>query len=275
MSESDIEALLIRFRGLKHLVLDECMGLLRGGQGHGDAMGQELEWWSALGRRCALAGVKKARDREKQFKSWLEAQSQGQMDDGGGGGPAAEPRRVRPGRRGLATATISLRGASALPEPAPLIPPPPSSSLKKNKKSVPVKIHIVPPLPTLLSISLYPTLKTPISAETQAEIVAEFERGWEDGVRVIWERRARMKTSFVRDPTGVGAKPRFLEFRDGGDVDEEEGFEGLGDVKIDVFSRGDVSSQGSPILCIYGGGPDLDIHPEGCGHSVAGAVWVY
>lgn len=60
VAESDVEQLLGRLVGLKHLIADNC-SLLRG---EGD--------WAAFGKTCALAGVKRAREREKKLKAWLE-----------------------------------------------------------------------------------------------------------------------------------------------------------------------------------------------------------
>lgn len=280
VSESDIEALLIRFANLQHLVLDECTSLLRGGPG--PAMGQELEWWSGLGRRCALAGVKKARDREKRLKAWLEAQSHplNEEEDSNTQVASDVPRRARRGRRGLATATISLRGASSPPRAGPSIVAPPSTSEKKTTTGVraSVKIHIVPPLPTLLSICLHPTSRITTNPEVLPLIHAEFEAGWNDGIRVVWERRGRMGSTFLRGPT-VGPKPRFLTFQTGlyGRADYDEGFEGLEDVGVGdegVFFQPDGAASGvrsAPILCLGGSSLD-DGHAEGCGHTIAQAI---
>lgn len=60
VAESDVEQLLGRLVGLKHLIADNC-SLLRG---EGD--------WAAFGKTCALAGVKRAREREKKLKAHLE-----------------------------------------------------------------------------------------------------------------------------------------------------------------------------------------------------------
>lgn len=55
-----MEQLLGSLPGLKHLIADNC-SLLRG---EGD--------WAAFGKNCALAGVKRAKEREKKLKVWLE-----------------------------------------------------------------------------------------------------------------------------------------------------------------------------------------------------------
>lgn len=62
--EADLDVVLARFTKLKHIILDYCP-VLR------SAEFQEEEW-TALGKRCALAGVKRARDREKRLTAWLQ-----------------------------------------------------------------------------------------------------------------------------------------------------------------------------------------------------------
>jgi len=106
--ESEVEMLLVQFTELNHIIVDDCL-IFRGDLQEGS--------WSALGKRLALIGVKRSREREKALKAWLEA-SIGNTD---GRINATTTRRIRPGRSGLATATISLRGAA---EPAVAVPLP-------------------------------------------------------------------------------------------------------------------------------------------------------
>ena len=104
--DAEIDSILARFATIRHLVLDRC-AVLRGDLREGEG--------GALGKRLALIGVRRARDREKALKAWLESQvvvadaipSDGAPAVDQGAGPAE--RRPRPGRRGLATATISFR----------------------------------------------------------------------------------------------------------------------------------------------------------------------
>ncbi|KAF8079100.1 hypothetical protein FPV67DRAFT_1404358 [Lyophyllum atratum] len=290
VSEADIETLLARFKDLKHLILDGCTSLLRGGSP--PALGQELDWWTSLGRRCALAGVKKARDREKQLKLWYETLVQVRLSADLGDPPvdrSSEPRRPRRGRRGLATATITLRGASSPPRPVPLSTPASTTAISRTlgKSSVAPKIHIIPPLPVLQTLCLFPTpiQNTPaaIKPEARVLILSAFEKGWNDGIRVIWEKRARMGTSFSRDPVEGTPRPKFLRFRQGREEEwgvQEEGLEGLEDVgpgEREIFFRNESTGLDlgkTPVLCLSGPGIGVDGHVDGCGHSVARDIWM-
>jgi len=271
ITDSDIDALLIRFDKLKHLVLDHCLNL-----GDWRLMSEDLTWWSALGNRCALAGVKRAREREKSIKAWFEAQS----SENRSVSDQHLTYRSRPGRRGLATATISLRAST--PSPGD-----PTKNLQPWTKMGPLpKIHIIPSLPTLLSISTSPLMVSDdipaFSMEIQVSMIVAFKNGWEDGLRVLRERRSRLATSFLRG-TAVGPKARFLKFKDGKDRDEEEdGFEGLEDVEVGdegafleaVDGDGTPISREPPILCFSGLRSKDEGHIDGCGHSIASGIWI-
>ncbi|KAF5385216.1 hypothetical protein D9615_001113 [Tricholomella constricta] len=290
VSEADIEALLIRFRNLQHLILDGCTSLLRGGSPQ--ALGQDLQWWSALGRRCALAGVKKAKDREKELKAWYETLIRNAIASSNPDAPAAdelpEPRRTRRGRRGLATATISLRGSTSPPRAVPSSSSVPSIALQRTtgKLPVPPKIHIVPPFPVLRTLSLFPASTTNTSAavspDARIQILAEFEKGWNEGIRVIWQKRARMGMTFLRDSVEGAPKARFLKFREGREEDwgaEEEGLEGLEDVGAGgghMFFRHENMASGLgdvPVLCLAGRDMEAHGHAGGCGHVSARDIW--
>ncbi|KAG6813979.1 hypothetical protein H0H92_004472 [Tricholoma furcatifolium] len=300
-SESDIEKLLIHFTTLHHLVLDACASLLRSASPQ--ALGTELDWWFALGRRLAMAGVKRAREREKLLvKEWEanHAHAAGGGEDGDEPSEGSGPRekKSKRGRRGLATATITLRGADA-PEPLPRAGARSSSSAPSTSASTstsrsalgaqtrplaPPKFHIVPPLPILRSISLSPTpVESLIPPAVRPLIAAEFERGWNDGVRVVWEIRTRLGTTFVRYHQQRNSKGiiKFLAFKDKGrniDEDEDEDweeYEGMEDVLVgqeDIyFFRNEETHLNvgtPPILCLAG--PDIAAHGHvpGCPHTV-------
>ncbi|KZT30955.1 hypothetical protein NEOLEDRAFT_1238122 [Neolentinus lepideus HHB14362 ss-1] len=72
----DVKRILGRFGCLKYLVLDDT-DVLRGGFGRAE--------WRQLGRDCALAGVKKARERQEKVKEWLDV----------GGGATIHRREIR------------------------------------------------------------------------------------------------------------------------------------------------------------------------------------
>jgi hypothetical protein len=249
-------------------------------------MSEDLTWWFALGNRCALAGVKRAREREKTLKAWLEARSSNNSPTNDQDPPLAIPpeaRRPRPGRKGLATATVSLRAST----------PPPSTSTAVNQSlqprtrvGPPLKVHIIPPPPSLLSLSASPLTvlggSVAFNAETKVSMVAAFKNGWEDGLRILRERRSRLAATFLRR-TAVGQRVRFLKFKDGNESgDDEEGFEGLEDLKAgdedaffeDVDGDGTPISRDPPILCLSRLRHEDDGHVDGCGHSVAAGIWI-
>jgi hypothetical protein len=151
---------------------------------------------------------------------------------------------------------------------------------------LPPKIHIIPSPPSLLSLSVsllaVPGGPVAFNTETQVSIIAAFKNGWEDGLRVLRERRSRLATSFLRR-TAVVQNVRFLKFKDGRDGDgDEEGFEGLEDVAVgdesgfleDVDADGTPVSRDSPILCLSGLRHKDEGHVDGCGHSVASGIWI-
>ncbi|KAG6856022.1 hypothetical protein H0H87_008339 [Tephrocybe sp. NHM501043] len=394
VSEADVEKLLVRFTCLKHLVLDACTSLLRSGSPQ--TSGAELDWWFALGRRLALTGVKRAKEREKELKAWYEARQRtlfppDMLDDIQEGQQHQEQKRVRKGRKGLATATITLRGSATSPpragarRPSPVRPrqpqtaatasssssvtgqlnvtsdlhqeedgstnelsasgdehksdegfddmetkpsptpekkprsltrnpgkrravpsktiPEPSSIQRSKLRPIP-KLYIIPPLPILSSLSLFPASaqnappSTGINHDIQVQIRAEFERGWNDGLRVIWEVRARLGMTFSRSQDddrnkgkGKGKtkedtpKPRFFMLKDRKmwrDIyhsddeeaeEEKEGHEGLQGVfpgMEDIFFRSEATliDCGAPVLCLAGSGVDSTGHASGCGHFI-------
>jgi len=175
--------------------------------------------------------------------------------------------------KSLATATISLRKI-------PLSPPPLPSTDGSNQANIwdgltdSPKIQIVPPLPALLSLSLHPsTTINAVTREISTRVTTEFERGWKEGIRVLWERRNRMGTSFMRSTTGE-VKVRFLKFKDHQDEDkEDEGLEGLEDIKgEDTGMFFESASRDAPVLCVAG--PDRNVeHTDRCGHSLAWNIW--
>ncbi|TFK56797.1 hypothetical protein OE88DRAFT_1650266 [Heliocybe sulcata] len=63
VKDYDVKRILGRFANLCHLVLDNT-GVLRGEFGRAE--------WRQLGKDCALAGLRKAREREAKVKEWLD-----------------------------------------------------------------------------------------------------------------------------------------------------------------------------------------------------------
>ncbi|THH04429.1 hypothetical protein EW146_g10179, partial [Bondarzewia mesenterica] len=207
ISERDVEAILGRFDGLKHLVLDYC-SLLRGEPREGE--------WASFGKVCALARVRRVRDRETKLKAWLQAQyvaalqEQTAMNETPEAVPGAEavlaetprPSRRRGGRRGLATATISLREREPAPARSSTLhdlrtsTPSTSSAPSMSHYAVPPppRVRILPTLPALRTLTL--TTTAPVKPARHAQLRAEFERGWAMGVLQLTGMRNRLRTSW-------------------------------------------------------------------------------
>lgn len=252
MVEAEIETILMRFTTLRHLIADRC------GMKRVDLL--EVGEWVTIGKSCALAGVKRAKDREKKLKLWLEANARTALahtaqavgvDDGIVGLPgAARPRR---GRRGLATATISLRdqeerGGSL---------PPLSSNIQVER------IRILPPSPSLVSLALSPSSHLP--RDRYPDILTDFERGWNEGLAQLTAVRNRLRQSWQN---GI----RVVRFAQEGSS-LEEGLDGLVDVPQGAEAGfHDNANVGIPILCLAGPGRSDD-HVAGCGHARGWDIW--
>jgi len=249
-----VETLLVRFTKLRHLILDGCnmrrLDLLDGE-------------WSALGKSCSLAGVKRAKEREKKVKDWLEANAihSAALNNKQpiepaliGLGGIKGPRR---GRRGLATATISLREPSGR-----------EGDLSAPKYSLPVntsvaKIRILPPPPSLGSLAIM--VSSQMSIDRLADIRADFEKGWTEGLTQLTATRSRLRQSWQN---GI----RVVRFSQEPSV-SEEGLDGLVDVESDEAGFHGMTGEGqTPILCLAGPGR-RDAHIEGCGHEIGWRVW--
>lgn len=240
--ESEIDTFSVCFKTLEHLILDGCgLSTMREGE------------WSAIGKRCALAGVQRAREREKTLKTWLETwlATASVGNDNVLAEAAADlnirAKKPRRGRRGLATATISLRSSS--PDAASSSRP----SLSTRRFEIP-KIRILPPLPTLTTLSM---AASSIKPDMYPVSITEFEAGWAEGIAQLAVTRARLR-------------------EDGG----REGLEGLEDVNKDDQAAFDMPVEigdgrdvyRAPVLCLAG---DAEVgHSEGCGHAVASRIWV-
>ncbi|SJL06403.1 uncharacterized protein ARMOST_09739 [Armillaria ostoyae] len=256
--DADIDIIVTRFSKLEHLVLDGCSTLhsaLGGATLEGPGTREE---WYGLGKRCALGGTRRAREREKIVKQWLETNREHEQI------AAAEStaKKPRKGRKGLATATISLRSAS----------PPPSQVPGPSKLSPPVglpqKVRIIPSAPTLRSLSIA-LPNTPV--DLHDDILSAFERGWKDGLAQLATTRRTILHAWVRRKTGTKTDEidiKVAKFDD--DEDEWDGLNGLEDVEVDDLEGEDrfVEECGVPVLCLLG--PDSeDSHQTGCGHQMS------
>ena len=254
--DDEFDMILVHFPSLKHLILDGC-SLFRG---EGD--------WNELGKRCALAGVRRAKQRQKALKSWVDANRAGTsldiQED-----PSNQQRSAKRGRKGLATATISLRGSRPVAST--------SSQLLISEVSLQraAKIRILPSPPTLETLSI--TVAPWVKPDKYSMLRAEFEAGWTEGMALLAVTKARLRSSVKN---GYRIMRFSSSFRFGletlQDDSLEEGLEGLEDVGPEDVPAFGASSQGdirlSPaVLCFSGPGRGPN-HEENCGHSVAWEV---
>ncbi|KAJ6601417.1 hypothetical protein DFH09DRAFT_1271148 [Mycena vulgaris] len=229
------DTILARLTKLKHLILDN--GALLRGEYH-------AEDWAVLGKGCALAGVKRTKEREKKLR-------QARLETAPVESPERRPRR---GRRGVSTATISLRAS------------PPRDSRVVGVKNTPAaaalrKIRLYPASPSLCSFAT--TLSPSVPPDKHAEIREQFEKGWFEGLSQLIEVRARLYQSYRLGST-------IMKFAD---VDEEtdgsdEGLDGL----VEVTGWEDDVDIKAPVLCLVGPRRS-EAHEPGCAHSVAWTIW--
>jgi hypothetical protein len=248
---------MVHFPSLQHLILDSCH-IMRGDLREGE--------WNALGRRCALVGVRRAKEREKVLKMWLESSTTvGTI--GSDAAPGGNPdRKVKGGRKGLATATISFRKPDVNP-PSLSRPLFSQKQVGQSKKGY-SKIKVLPPISKLVSLSI--ALPSTHSPDKYPIIRAEFEEGWAEGIAVLAMTRSRLRTS-------AGNGVRVMKFTKSVMADEEveyeEGLDGLEDIDPIEMSREEdgLSSQDPPILC-FAGPTKVGLHEDNCGHSVGWVV---
>ena len=237
--DADVDMILMKYHALEHLVLDGC-SMLRGELREGE--------WAAMGKRCALIGVKRAKEREKELRAAMEAHPRGSGEAAGGSAITAETSapaaaRARRGRRGLATATISLREKE--PHTYGPIVPAPSSVLRPA-----AKVRVLPPLPTLRSLST--TLSPLVKADKHAMIRAEFEAGWAEGMAQLAVARARVRANAGNGVHVLEMNTASAEAPEhGGGRAEEE--------------------RAAPVLCLVGA--EAVEHTAGCGHGVGRQIW--
>lgn len=238
--ERVLPALLARHVRLEHLLLDGCV--------------LSRERWRELARACALAGQSRSRLREKSANAWFEAMTpRGEAEGTAVVGPLANiatngvphPRLARPGRRGVAAPTFSIRAtpvtsqSQATSSNTPMVVSTDVPAVKRTK------IRILPPLPKLVTFST--TLRPPPDAEKATAWRAEFDLGWRGGVDVLLSARARLRAS----ASAVGGHVRVMRFTDetASGEDADQGLNGLVDVGLDEIDIWDESAS-SPKVCL-------------------------
>ncbi len=267
----DLEGVLGHIRSIRTLILDGCPIVTQRTDIQIDA-GEPFLQWMELGQTLALAGVKRAAQREKQLRTWVEKYyALRQEEETQRAGPSKKTKR---GRRGLATATFSLRAPSpernaslAVTIPRERIPP------------YGQKFRVLPSPPTLHSLATsFPG--GGITPETSQAVKEEFERGWASGIARLSSIYLRLRTSYHN---GVA---RIVRFADMGTSEWEEeaeygdqglaGLVGVRDAQAFELNLVDDDEPGAslgtarrvpdcPILCLAGPDRDGD-HVDGCGH---------
>lgn len=243
IKDMDVETILARYVRLNHLLVDQC--------DCGDGT------WAQLAKQCATIGVKRAKDREKKLKQWIQTATPGVAQE-----EFRKVKKPKKGRSGLSTAPISIRQLT-LPTVAPSAPPPPTNSTLREEK-----FRILPPFPSLQTFCT-----TTVDRTTQvAAIQAEWNLGWSQGIEQLSKHRARLAAS---SKNGV----RIFKFTDDvEDIDYEdptewlgEGLAGLEDVipQTDEWEDIDPEVLVAPILCLAGQDLHSTDHSVGCGHKIA------
>ena len=233
-----------------------------GAGGNGNGSGSE---WVSLGRRCALVGVRRAKEREKTIKV-VQAHLQAQMQGAGLGlgqplgqapvhgqvpaqalgqphGQAQNTGRrppAKPGRKGLSTATISLRedsGVNVLASVPVMSSMPPSSSSAShshtpgststnvfgdNWRLSRSRIRILPPPPSLRSLCLTVPFVSPSEDDGSSPgsgsgvpgekeyhdfLRKEFSVGWKEGLASLEVIRGRMRRMAATSSSNHNAEP--------------------------------------------------------------------
>ncbi|KAF8600873.1 hypothetical protein BDV93DRAFT_525131 [Ceratobasidium sp. AG-I] len=212
-AERAIEGVLGQLIRLEHIIIDRNAGHLP----------RDSPGWAGLGRACALAGVGRAKQREKDIQAWVDAKMREEAiaqaanaEDAAAAellGPAQAPApavtlRPRRGRRGLATATISLRDREHTPiRSVPSAPNPASSS---SDGPPPRRIRVVPSPPTLRTFSTAYAGPSNPTTHQRTDWGKAFVQGYLDGCRTlnaIWKRMQDTATVRVMRFTDTDVDP--------------------------------------------------------------------
>ncbi|KAI0652300.1 hypothetical protein C8Q79DRAFT_936935 [Trametes meyenii] len=272
ISSHDVAGILGRLRDLKVLVLDGCPIVSQRLDVQLDA-GDPFQQWEELGKAMALAGVARASEREKKLRLWMETYYVRENEEDS----AKKDKKSKRGRRGLATATISLRAPS--PERAA------ETNRKIPQNRVPrrdQKIRVLPPVPALSSLAT--SFPSTLDTETYDAVWDEFERGWAAGIARVQAIRLRFMTSWINGSSRIvrfanKGSPEWEEEKEYG----EEGLVGLVDVDavseftLNITDADDAEGRtgpgfSCPILCIAG--PKRDAaHVAGCAHQIGWNIY--
>jgi hypothetical protein len=232
LAGAELDALLARLPALAVLLADGA-GLVRG------ALGGEN--WAELGRAAAAAGVRRAKDRERVLRAWLERHA-----------AQLAPPPDTPGGSHLQDAPAQSTKLSAAVE-----------------ATIP-KIRVLPSFPTLRALAT--TLSLADELVEDIDFAAHFADGWRDGIKLVKTVRARLRTSAANGVRVV----RFEELSEcaaDAPLLSEDGIDGLRDIlPRDAAWDADECAYAPPVLCLVGPSRQAT-HPEGCAHRRAWEVW--
>ncbi|KAJ3930805.1 MAG: hypothetical protein NXY57DRAFT_962353 [Lentinula lateritia] len=197
ISERSLPQILIQYPSLTHIILDDC-NILRNGD---IAVRDDSREWGSIAMSCAIAGIGKAKEKEKLVNAWLNMpgvrqKREQKLDDRG---QYTQNKTRTRGRKGIANASLSIHKKDITSG---------SSITEPHVHDAPERIRILPPLPTLrhVTANLYvpPSM---IPSETCAlppdvldpllvNIHREWERGWAEGLAQLIKVRERLHTSW-------------------------------------------------------------------------------
>lgn len=266
--ERAISTLLEKLIRLRHIVIDRNAG----------TMPRDSPGWASLGRACALAGVGRAKQKEKEIQEWVDRKREEEEAIRAAvaeetpvlpappvavaPAPAARGRR---GRRGLAAATISLRD----PRPADATSGPSSSRTSNNDPSI-RRIRVVPSPPTLRTFSTAFAGPSNPAAQQRLDWSRAFINGFMDGCRTlnaIWKRMQDSATVRVMRFTDTDPEPFQV---DGDDIPAV--FRGVTDIAVAGHWIGWEPTE--PVIC-FGTERAIDRHiidNDGTGRSLADSL---
>ncbi|KZO90780.1 hypothetical protein CALVIDRAFT_506313 [Calocera viscosa TUFC12733] len=196
LTPADLRMVFVKFPRLRHLVLDHTGFYISCGK---DGAEEELR---EAGRICAMWGVGRARDVEREAKDWWATQmakQYGARDENDSApsdadqpapGPARDTgvrKTPKKGRRGIATATISLRDHVVASSSSSAVLP-----ARSTPGQIQTKFHVLPPLPSLHTIALGVSERG-ITTAVRATWMAEFAQGWLEGRRRLIDFCRRYK----------------------------------------------------------------------------------
>lgn len=245
---ADVPVLINRigYSQLKHIILDNT-NVCNGNVGE----------WEALGKAIALADVAPTRQYEKLLKTWMESTSTAAENEY----PTQrhEMARLKRGRRGLATATISLRErskGSVTPHPQFIS----SESIKQLGK-----LRVVPTVSRLQSLCI-----NRLSQGMEDTARSEFAKGWSDGLRqlqAVWIRLQQSQSNGVR----------LFRFGEQETYSELAGLVEVGRPCQDDFWD-HLTANPPPLLCFAGAIEEINKkkeceHADGCGHHASSGLW--